>query len=623
MNDLVAKSRLAPRIACVLLVLAGVAALLIFRDSSPDPIDGEPNGEAEVVSSELAESANVDLPDIKHDGYLGSKACAECHEEISASYNSHPMANSLWQVSAAPALENFDETAFSPDGRHHYSVEKTADGFLHHERLTDDSGETLYDQSERVDYAVGSGAQGRSYLIDRSGLLFQSPISWYSEAHRWDLSPGYELPRHSRFDRRIQAECVNCHAGRINTKRGSDRRFGQSPFFELSIGCERCHGPGEEHVAYWRDLEHGDKTDPVVNPASLDASRRNDVCAQCHLKGKGRIPHKGYEVTDFRPGQRLEETCTILIEAWNPSAKHSAVPVSQVEQLRTSACFLGSGGKMGCITCHEVHPASGQPRSYRAKCLDCHQDKGCSVPVAERIQLEPQDSCVHCHMPSKAGSQIPHTAHTNHQILRKPVSPADESKPSVFSLPTAYDGAETRLPRLVIDRAQGLWLAEQAEYISDRALAARALQVLLRVNSRQPNDADVLDGLGTATAVSGRFDDSLEYWKQAITIEPYRDQTIRTAALVLHNSNQPEAAQFLKTYLELQPWDAAMWGRYSHLLGQTGKWEEATAAAEKSRKLDPSIPRIYQWLSECYHRTGDADRSQHFKELFNRIRALK
>jgi len=156
--------------------------------------------------------------------------------------------------------------------------------------------------------------------------------------------------------------------------------------------------------------------------------------------------------------------------------------------------------------------------------------------------------------------------------------------------------------------------------MTDRAFASRAILMLSHVSERMPNDAIVLDALGTASAVSGRFDDSIRYWKQAIEIEPQRDQTIRTTAILLQNSNEPEEARrYLKMYLELQPSDAAMWGRYSHLLGQSEKWEEAIEAAQKSRSLDPSTPRVYQWLSECYRRTGDTRRSQQYKDLFNRI----
>jgi hypothetical protein len=601
-----------------------VVGLFVLRNRDDDASDQQPDGGSRATSGELAVSTGkvkFSSP-ADNDDFLGSSACAECHPKIARAYSSHPMANSLWKVSEAPVVEEYTkETRFSPDTDHHYSVRKSVDEILHHERMTDTEGKTLYDQAVRVDYAVGSGAMGRSYLIDRSGLLFMSPISWYTSSRRWDLSPGYRLPHHRRFDRRIQAECVNCHAGRLNTESGSDRRFQQPPFAELSIGCERCHGPGKQHVEVHRAESNGHETDPIVNPLNLDAARREDLCAQCHLQGRGRIPHYGCEVTDFRPGQRLEETCTIFVEAESSTSIGRVRAVSQVEQMRSSACYRGSEGRLGCISCHEIHPTSTSPATYREKCLNCHNEKGCQLPVAERIRRQPDDSCVECHMPSGTGSQIPHAAFTNHQILRTPDTSTEEAGNPVFVVPTVFDGADSRLSRLVVNRARGLWLADHAESTTNRTLAEHAVQLLLSVTDQIPNDADVLDALGTASAVSGRLDDSLKYWERAISIEPDRDQTFRTMAILLQNSSKTEEARrHMETYLELQPWDAVMWGRKSLLLGRSGEWKEAIDAAEQSRSLNPSDSRIYRWLAECYREIGDTRRSQEYSELFDRIR---
>ena len=47
---------------------------------------------------------------------------------------------------------------------------------------------------------------------------------------------------------------------------------------EWNVGCERCHGPGSEHVKL--------KTrETIVNPARLDYVHANDTCIQCHSQG--------------------------------------------------------------------------------------------------------------------------------------------------------------------------------------------------------------------------------------------------------------------------------------------------------------------------------------------------
>ena len=113
----------------------------------------------------------------------------------------------------------------------------------------DAAGKLVYEQSVEVQYAVGSGTNARTYLIDRGGIMFESPITWYAEKRIWDLSPGYHENPSQRFNRRIPDGCIQCHAGHAApTGDGTSNRFEEQPFLELGIGCERCHGPGKRHV---------------------------------------------------------------------------------------------------------------------------------------------------------------------------------------------------------------------------------------------------------------------------------------------------------------------------------------------------------------------------------------
>ena len=81
-------------------------------------------------------------------------------------------------VRPATPLEDYSKGVFSPSGNRTYQVERTAAEITHHEIMFDRSGEPIFNQAEPIAYVLGSGRRGRSYLIDRDGLLFQSPIAW-------------------------------------------------------------------------------------------------------------------------------------------------------------------------------------------------------------------------------------------------------------------------------------------------------------------------------------------------------------------------------------------------------------------------------------------------------------
>src|SRR5262249_52301432 len=55
---------------------------------------------------------------------------------------------------------------------------------------------------------------------------------------------------------------------------------------------------------------------------------------------------------------------------------------------------------------------------YRERCLQCHRQQGCSLPLDDRLRRSPGDSCIECHMPPYGAADIPHTASTDHRILR-------------------------------------------------------------------------------------------------------------------------------------------------------------------------------------------------------------
>ncbi|MEO8497252.1 MAG: multiheme c-type cytochrome, partial [Planctomycetota bacterium] len=232
---------------------------------------------------------SLSRPPARDGSFVGSEACAECHQQIFDQFKASPMGQSMATVANATQVENFEVSVVKPTGHRHYQVTRDTDSMAHHEIMLDARGEPYRDQIEEISFVVGSGQRGRSYLIDRDGLLFQSPIGWYAHGQRWDLSPGYSRENHQRFSRRIGDGCLYCHAGRVNHEGAASDRYEEPVFAELAIGCERCHGPGERHVKIQTDPAVAPGPDTIVNPADLLVSKRESVCTQCHLLGRSVI----------------------------------------------------------------------------------------------------------------------------------------------------------------------------------------------------------------------------------------------------------------------------------------------------------------------------------------------
>src|SRR5262249_46129112 len=152
-----------------------------------------------------------------------------------------------------------------------------------------DSKANVLDKIEdEVPFAIGSGARGRSYIIsrkkgDQGGFLYQSPISWFTRGDRWDISPGYE-GFNVHYDKAIHPACLFCHANQAEPVPYAQNQYREPIFRGYSIGCERCHGPGELHVASAHKLEKGEIDYTIVNPKHLEPTLREAVCQQCHLQ---------------------------------------------------------------------------------------------------------------------------------------------------------------------------------------------------------------------------------------------------------------------------------------------------------------------------------------------------
>lgn len=559
--------------------------------------------------------------------FVGSEVCATCHDRIAETYRQHPMGRSLAPAHEATPIENFDVAEFSPPGSRRYRIELTADGVRHHESLADEDGSVLYDQSVKVAYTLGSGKRGRAYLIENDGMLFKSSIAWFSLPKEWGLSPGYPPEQHKRFERRITDGCINCHAGRMAADRTAPDTFVKPVIAELAIGCERCHGPGRKHV---EAQESGTPTaltkDHIVNPAKLDSARRESLCAQCHLHGKATVVRTGQKTFDFQPGHLLEDNRIVFVTPPGTASESATNALSQVEQMSSSLCFQKSAGRMGCTSCHDPHslPApESKVEFYRAKCIACHETRGCGLPTEERLAREATDSCIACHMsPVLHVGNILHVSFTDHRVLRRPKSDrADEkdSSPASTEL-VVFDNAGQRLPKQELDRATAFMLLGGLDHKSPTvADARRAERLLIPLLQTQPNDIDILENLGAACLIQGRAIDAAEWWNEALKLDPRRESVLEHLALLYFDQRQLQLArEYLQRYLAVNSWHGSIYGRYAGVLGSLGEWRECIAAAEHALELNPTLIPLHGWLANAYQRVGNSAESERHRRLLIR-----
>jgi hypothetical protein len=528
------------------------------------------------------------------DTYVGSKVCAQCHREIYDRYMNVPMAHSMSPANQAALVREGSIPVnpkrepikvFSARLNRWFQVFRKGMEIYQSESEVDANGQIVFTTVHRLEFAMGSGVNGQTYVVRRDEHLFEAPLSYYSRTRKWSLSPGYEFADYG-FNRPIESACLGCHSGRPRPVHGRSGLYLNPPFQELAIGCENCHGPGGAHLA-----THG-AAKSIVNPAKLSARLAEQICMNCHQGGDARVLQPGKDYSDFRPGTWLNDTLSIFRLA---SMTNDEDLLEHHAAMESSKCFTASGGKLSCLTCHDPHekpPSIDAARWYRSKCLGCHSAGNCKASAQTR--QERSNDCTACHMPKRNVTVISHSVLTNHRINAYAGEPLQQtqvgavgdlihinprlgsSRLSPLTLLKAYGELQTKYPAV---QTRYLALLDQLARddpntgVVQAALGMRALRTNASDSSAKAighltkalelgfSSSIVCADLADALSRASRLEEAVDVLNRGISAEPYAPELYKSLTLQYISLKQyAQAKQTMTRYMELFPEDDFMRG---------------------------------------------------------------
>ena len=532
--------------------------------------------------------------------YVGSQACRSCHQRIFDEYNQTPMGRSMADAidTVLPPRPDAGVKVFDPETNLYFCVFQRGKELYQSIEGSDANDQGSFAHTERIQYSIGSGMNGICYIIRKGNFLFEAPLAFYTKTRMWDLAPGFR-GHDVGFSRTISPRCIGCHCGLAQPVVNRNGLYKDPPFEELSIGCENCHGPGQLHV------EARKKGDPlsggldltIVNPAKLPIWLATNICMYCHDDGDAQVLKPGKDFSDVRPGVPLDNVVAIFrIQPTKDSPVNSAL-LDRYGEMISSKCYNASGGRLGCLTCHEPHskvPPEEAVEFYRSKCLLCHTDKSCKLPLPTRRNGNAMNDCAGCHM-LKQYVEIPHSSVTNHRIVTKRHEPYPEfvfprATPNVRDLvhldaiPGTESGASTSLILLQAYR-QVLLSTRDPKFMNNYLLLLERLGNTLSGNSAVLSALAVQATLGRKPA---GVDKAIEYLRQAIaagSTDPVDYSLLGELLLSRHRSS--ETIGVIRAGLLSDPWYIPYYQLLANCYISLGRQEDANEVIRKGLQQFP------------------------------------
>jgi len=500
--------------------------------------------------------------------------CARCHQQIYDSYMKTVMANASGSAAEIAVPATFRH---KPSGVEYRISVENGEAWLNYDRPGEFEIGGLHGRL-RLEYYIGSGNRGRTYLYNRDHYLFEVPINWYTAYGSYDMRPGYQNSIEAPFDLPVVSRCLHCHTSDVQLEiPGTRNRFASLPFLHSGIICEACHGDSLKHVA-------SKGKERIVNPAKLDPLRRDSICEQCHLEAEILIDRAGKKLAQYRPGELLTDYAAYFVHAGAPKAGFG--PVTQVEALPLSKCKQASGDKLTCITCHDPHrrvaPAD-RAAFYRGKCLQCH-----SEPRFATDHHGENPDCASCHMPRNKATDIPHQQTTDHRIPRIPeqaAGPVPIGRELVSVLTSQAD-----------DRDLGLAYEKLAEH-GDEFATMRGLQLLQSAQAKSPNDSALLAGLGYLLKTVGKDEEAIQTLRESLQADPNNSWAAANLGVLYKKiGNTDRALSLWKEIFLRTPFYAGL--NLSALDCSLGRRSEARVVLNRMLEFDPDSMELRRRLGE-------------------------
>jgi len=344
-------------------------------------------------------------------GFVGSAACAACHQREHTAWQGSQHAHALEPARTDTVAGDFKDVPFDKDGVVS-TFRRRGEAFV-----VDTEGPDGKRGEFEVKFVLGVAPLQQLLIAMPGGRLQAFGIAWDTRpadggGQRWfDLYPGQKLkpgdPLHwTGIQQTANFMCVDCHVTDLRKNFDVATNSYDSAWREAGVGCEACHGPGRAHVAAPKTVHLPARfvsragiawgTDPAARPnlpppAAGDV-REIETCARCHAR-RSQLTDAVHAGQPFADGFRL----SLLERGLYHADGHMQDEVFNHGSFLQSRMFAKG---VTCSDCHDPHTQKLRAEG-NAVCEQCHQ----LAKYATRAHhfhdpASKAGQCATCHMPT-------------------------------------------------------------------------------------------------------------------------------------------------------------------------------------------------------------------------------
>jgi predicted CXXCH cytochrome family protein len=357
--------------------------------------------------------------------FVGSKQCIDCHtNQYSAWQGSH---HDMAMRHAKPdsVKGDFNDITFylDPIVKEKYVrfYKKGNEYWIELEEVNEQR------KAYQIKYTFGVEPL-QQYMVEFSdGRVQLLPYAWDSRSkkdggQRWfNLYPD-QTEAHQEFFWKNTGQnwnymCADCHSTNVKKNFDVTTNSYKTTYSEINVGCESCHGPASDHIAWSLDkkphtnkgfernikaqvdnwlLNPGART---VSPEKITPTQQTLVCAQCHSR------HVQISNNDHVKSNAFGERYLLnLID----SQRYFHDGQVYDEDYVYGSFLQSKMNEQGvvCSNCHNPHTAKLKIQPEQV-CLQCHQAEAYATEQHHHHSDNSEGAqCVNCHMPETTYMQI-------------------------------------------------------------------------------------------------------------------------------------------------------------------------------------------------------------------------